>query len=118
MAKLYKSPSEACSCHACSGSQCLTQPTDMRRPDGTSSTSQAEAGRNNTFQPRGQLLARRGARVVLRMPWEGIMATHRFFILAFAALPLLATGAFAQDAWRYRNWDRNGDGIITRAEWR
>jgi Ca2+-binding EF-hand superfamily protein len=46
------------------------------------------------------------------------MATHRFFILALAALPLLTTGASAQDAWRYRNWDRNGDGIITRAEWR
>ena len=46
------------------------------------------------------------------------MAVHRFFILAFAALPLFATDAAAQDAARYRNWDRNNDGVITRSEWR
>jgi Ca2+-binding EF-hand superfamily protein len=46
------------------------------------------------------------------------MATHRIFILAFAALPFVAGAAAAQDPGRYRGWDRNDDGVITRAEWR
>ena len=46
------------------------------------------------------------------------MAFHRVFILAFAALPLIATEAMAQASGQYRTWDRNNDGIISRAEWR
>jgi Ca2+-binding EF-hand superfamily protein len=46
------------------------------------------------------------------------MASHRFLIILFAALPLLAPTASAQDARQYRAWDRNNDGVITRAEWR
>jgi Ca2+-binding EF-hand superfamily protein len=46
------------------------------------------------------------------------MATHRYFILALAALPLLTVDVAAQNAWRYRNWDRNNDGVISRSEWR
>jgi Ca2+-binding EF-hand superfamily protein len=30
----------------------------------------------------------------------------------------MVSTATAQDAWRYRSWDRNSDGIITRSEWR
>jgi Ca2+-binding EF-hand superfamily protein len=47
-----------------------------------------------------------------------MMSLHRVFILAFAALPLLATDATAQISGQYRAWDRNNDGRITRAEWR
>ncbi len=46
------------------------------------------------------------------------MATHRLFILALAALPFMTEGAAAQDTARYRSWDFNNDGVITRAEWR
>ena len=46
------------------------------------------------------------------------MALHRYLILSFAALPLLGTAVLAQDARQYRAWDRNNDGVITRAEWR
>jgi len=46
------------------------------------------------------------------------MAIHHLLMLALAALPLLAADAAAQDAGRYRAWDRNNDGVITRAEWR
>jgi Ca2+-binding EF-hand superfamily protein len=46
------------------------------------------------------------------------MAVHRFFICAFAALPLLVTDAAAQNAARYRSWDLNNDGVLTRSEWR
>ena len=46
------------------------------------------------------------------------MLVHRFFLtLTLAALPFAGQAA-AQDGWRYRNWDRNGDGMISRAEWR
>ena len=46
------------------------------------------------------------------------MALHRNLILALAALPLLGSTVLAQDVQQYRAWDRNNDGIITRAEWR
>jgi Ca2+-binding EF-hand superfamily protein len=46
------------------------------------------------------------------------MALHRSLIFAFAALPFLLTNASAQGSARYRDWDRNYDGVITRAEWR
>ena len=46
------------------------------------------------------------------------MAMHRYLILPLAALPLLGTAVSAQDARQYRAWDRNNDGVITRAEWR
>jgi Ca2+-binding EF-hand superfamily protein len=46
------------------------------------------------------------------------MAIHRYLIFAVAALPFLPCEAAAQDMARYRSWDRNNDGIITRAEWR
>ena len=46
------------------------------------------------------------------------MAIHRFLIAAVAALPFLTCDAAAQDMTRYRSWDRNNDGVITRAEWR
>ena len=46
------------------------------------------------------------------------MAIHRFFILLVAALPFVPCPAAAQDMARYRSWDRNSDGIITRGEWR
>ena len=42
------------------------------------------------------------------------MAGLRLLIL-FAAIPVLAVDAAAQDYW---SWDRNNDGVITRAEWR
>jgi Ca2+-binding EF-hand superfamily protein len=46
------------------------------------------------------------------------MAVHHLFILALAALPLVTSEAAAQDPTRYRAWDRNNDGVITRSEWR
>jgi Ca2+-binding EF-hand superfamily protein len=46
------------------------------------------------------------------------MIVHRLFILACAALPFVVSEAAAQSASRYRAWDRNGDGVITRSEWR
>ena len=46
------------------------------------------------------------------------MAAHALFILLLAALPLFDAHAAAQDARQYRAWDRNNDGVITRAEWR
>jgi Ca2+-binding EF-hand superfamily protein len=45
------------------------------------------------------------------------MALYRTFILALIALPFLAANAAAQNT-RYRAWDRNNDGIISRTEWR
>ena len=45
------------------------------------------------------------------------MAVHRLSILAFCTLPFLVADAAAQTG-RYRAWDRNNDGAITRAEWR
>ena len=46
------------------------------------------------------------------------MSFYRLFYLTVAALPLLVTTAGAQDIARYRSWDRNGDGILSRSEWR
>jgi hypothetical protein len=46
------------------------------------------------------------------------MTVHRLFIITCAALPLVVSEAAAQNASRYRAWDRNGDGVITRSEWR
>ena len=46
------------------------------------------------------------------------MALHRYLILPLVALPLVGTAVWAQDARQYRAWDRNNDGVITRAEWR
>jgi Ca2+-binding EF-hand superfamily protein len=43
------------------------------------------------------------------------MAGLRVLILLLAALPFLTSSAAAQD---YRAWDRNNDGVISRAEWR
>jgi Ca2+-binding EF-hand superfamily protein len=54
----------------------------------------------------------------LTMLEEGLMSVHHYVIaLAVAALPLAGEAA-AQDAWRFRGWDRNSDGMISRAEWR
>jgi Ca2+-binding EF-hand superfamily protein len=47
-----------------------------------------------------------------------MMAIHKWLILSIAALPLLSTAVVAQDARQYRAWDRNNDGVVTRAEWR
>jgi Ca2+-binding EF-hand superfamily protein len=46
------------------------------------------------------------------------MTIHRVLILAVAALPFLTCDVAAQDMARYRSWDRNNDGMISRAEWR
>ena len=46
------------------------------------------------------------------------MSAHRLLIAALIALPLMAANAAAQVADRYRGWDRNNDGVITRTEWR
>ena len=46
------------------------------------------------------------------------MTLHRFLILAVAALPFMTCDAAAQEMARYRSWDRNNDGVLTRAEWR
>ena len=43
------------------------------------------------------------------------MAGLRLLIPALLAFSLSTLDAAAQD---YRTWDRNGDGVITRAEWR
>jgi Ca2+-binding EF-hand superfamily protein len=43
------------------------------------------------------------------------MAGLRLLILFVAAIPVLTVDVAAQD---YRSWDRNNDGVITRAEWR
>jgi Ca2+-binding EF-hand superfamily protein len=46
------------------------------------------------------------------------MALNRSLILLIAALPLAAVTVGAQDSRQYTAWDRNSDGVITRAEWR
>ena len=46
------------------------------------------------------------------------MSSYRLFYLTIAALPLLVTSAGAQDMARYRSWDRNRDGVVSRSEWR
>jgi Ca2+-binding EF-hand superfamily protein len=46
------------------------------------------------------------------------MALHRNLILALVALPFVGSTVLGQDARQYRAWDRNSDGVITRAEWR